>query len=740
MRKFSYRIISFVMGICLAVSLSGCAGKAGQGKEKGTYVEKEVVLPEDITAVYDIQAGKDGAIVMFAAMADSDCILFKTTDRGESWEEMTALPEELKKDMIFSGAVKEDGSVIFAAYKGLLEKMDQEVDLIQEPKSYGVIDKEGNFRPFTADVRDNGMIADFYIYEDRVFFCDINGYYYELKESGAKILNPEADTYGTPYGLAVSDDVLLGMNGEGLEQYDINTGKAADAFRSFADFCLEKMGNETTSPILYASGEGEMFYLGQTGLFRYNEEEKSGEKILDGERYQFGKSDVTLKKIQEAGKDAYAVLSYEGSRPAIYLYEYDENASAKEQKELTVYMLQKDSAMQAVIDGFREKYPDILVHTETGTDESMGLTFEDAVRSLNVSLFADDGPDILVLDGLPADSYIRQKKLADITDAVSSQPLESAVAKTYEREGKIWAVPLKFSLLDIHATSQVLEKGMGLEEIAQQAEALKKKGVAAVDLWEGESIFSSLFYYYFPDCMKDGKIDGGELGEMFQNMKKIYDNSEYNWTVELEGETGVSLAGAFPGNMENGSMMLHIGESQLMAGKLGSLPAIQLAYLLRAKNPDIKCGFFDDMLQKQYFAETSLGISASAKSPDEAKKFVEYAVSEEGQKRIKDLEEGFPVNEVSLDQVFKSEYAKSYEYAIEDRDGKQVVVKAEGNIKKDDYRKWKDRLKGYKTPAFQDAVIREMVLNAAADYMNGNLELDAAVKQCAQSIELYLNE
>ena len=144
--------------------------------------------------------------------------------------------------------------------------------------------------------------------------------------------------------------------------------------------------------------------------------------------------------------------------------------------------------------------------------------------------------------------------------------------------------------------------------------------------------------------------------------------------------------------------------------------------------------------QKQYFAETSLGISASAKSPAEAKKFVEYAVSEEGQKRIKDMEDGFPVNEVSLDQVFKSEYAKSYEYAIENRDGKEVVVKAEGNIKKDDYRKWRKKVEEYKTPAFQDAVIREMVLNAAADYMNGNLELDAAVKQCARSIELYLNE
>lgn len=42
MGKFSYRIISFVMGICLAVSMSGCAGKAGQDKEKGTYIEKGV--------------------------------------------------------------------------------------------------------------------------------------------------------------------------------------------------------------------------------------------------------------------------------------------------------------------------------------------------------------------------------------------------------------------------------------------------------------------------------------------------------------------------------------------------------------------------------------------------------------------------------------------------------------------------------------------------------------------------
>ena len=51
----------------------------------------------------------------------------------------------------------------------------------------------------------------------------------------------------------------------------------------------------------------------------------------------------------------------------------------------------------------------------TGED---GVTAEDAVKALNTELLAGNVPDVLVLDGLPADSYIEKGILADISEVV----------------------------------------------------------------------------------------------------------------------------------------------------------------------------------------------------------------------------------------------------------------------------------------------------------------------------------
>ena len=119
--------------------------------------------------------------------------------------------------------------------------------------------------------------------------------------------------------------------------------------------------------------------------------------------------------------------------------------------------------------------------------------------------------------------------------------------------------------------------------------------------------------------------------------------------------------------------------------------------------------------------------------------FIEYAVSEEGQKRIEELGESFPVNEQVFDRMFESEKAANYRYTIENRDGKNVTLDATG-IKTDDYKEWKKEIKDYKTPVYQDTVIREIVLNMAMDYINGEEELQDAVNKCVQGVELYLNE
>lgn len=739
MHKYSYRVISLIMTVCLLFAIAGCTKSEDTADRKGAYVKKDITLPDGITNVYDISGKGTDPITAFAVMEESDCILWETQDYGETWEEKLTMPEELKKSMIFCGAITKKGSLIFGAFEGILDKSGKEVDLLQEPQVYGTIDEDGNFKKIAAETKDNAMIADFYEYDDRIFACDINGYYYELTDKGAKCFNSEMETNGTPYDILVADDTLLGLGAEQLEQYDINTGKKKETFSSFAQFCQNEMKDDTVSPILCEGREGKLFYLGQTGLFCYDEEKKAAEEIMDGERYPFAALDTILQKFKALDQDNYLLLTMEGVTPFLSLYTYDENAKAQEQKQLTIYALNSSDSLQTVIDGFREKYPNIQVRTEVGIDETLGVTLEEAVRSLNVSLFAEDGPDILVLDGLPVDSYIRQNKLEDLKETVSDQPLISQVSETYERDGKLCAVPLGFSLLDLHAAKDVVRSGTKLNQIAEQVEKLHQNKTAAVDRWESDSIFSSLFYYYFPECLNGNKIDRDKLKDFYQSMEKIYRNSEYNWTVEADGDDTCRFENISPGNMQSGDMMMHINETQMMAGKLQTLGDIQLAYLVRENNPDVVCNYFDDILEKKYLAETTLGISASAKNAKEAGLFVDYAVSEEGQKRIAEIGEGFPVNQAVFDRIFESEDTKDQEYVIENRNGKNITLKAK-KIKNSDYQQWKKKIADYQTAVYQDTVIQELVLTTAMDYINGDLTLDKALDQCAQGVELYLNE
>lgn len=739
MYKLRYKIIGFLLTLCFLTNIVGCAKSEDSSDRKGAYVSKDITLPTGITSVYDVSGNGTDSIAIFAVDEESDCILWETQDYGDTWEEKLMMPKGLEKGLIFCGTITGDGSLAFGAYTDIFNKAGEEVDLLQEPKMYGIIDKEGNLKKIAADIKDDIMVVKLYEYDERIFACDMNGYHYELTEKEAKCFNSELETNGTPCDMLVADDTLLALGENQVEQYDINTGKKKEDFSSFAQFCQDERKDDRVSPVLSVGDSGELFYLGQTGLFCYDEEKKTAEEIMDGEKYPLVSLDTIIQKFKVMDIDNYLILTVEGQKPVLRLYSYDKGAKIEEKKELRIYALNSTDSLQTIIDGFREKYPNIQVRTEVGVDETLGITLEEAVRSLNVSLFAEGGPDILVLDGLPVDSYIKQNKLVDISKATSAQSFVSGAAQAYKEDKKVCAIPLGFTLLDFHATKDVLKSGAGLKEIAEQVEALYKNGVAAVDRWEGDSIFSSLFYYYFPECIDGDKIDRDKLKDFYQSIEKIYRNSEYNWTVEVDDEDTCNFDNIVPGNMQSGDMMMHIGETQLMAGKLENIGDIQLAYLLRDNNPKVVCSYFDDVLDKKYFAETTLGISASARNLKEAERFVEYAVSEEGQTRIANIGESFPVNQKVFDKVFEMEDTKDLEYVIEDRNGKNVSLNAK-KIAKGDYAKWKKIIDDYQTVGYQDTVIREIVLTTAMDYINGALTLEKAIDQCTQGVELYLNE
>ena len=78
------------------------------------------------------------------------------------------------------------------------------------------------------------------------------------------------------------------------------------------------------------------------------------------------------------------------------------------------------------------------------------VTTED-IRTLNTELLSGNGADVLLLDGLPADSYIEKGMLEDLTDlygeiAGSADYLETIMENTVQSGGKIYGLPVKFSV------------------------------------------------------------------------------------------------------------------------------------------------------------------------------------------------------------------------------------------------------------------------------------------------------
>ena len=62
-----------------------------------------------------------------------------------------------------------------------------------------------------------------------------------------------------------------------------------------------------------------------------------------------------------------------------------------------------------------------MVDITVALPEGTAVTRDDAIRTLNTELLSGNGPDVLVLDGLPVENYIGQGMLLDLSSAV--QPM-----------------------------------------------------------------------------------------------------------------------------------------------------------------------------------------------------------------------------------------------------------------------------------------------------------------------------
>ena len=145
----------------------------------------------------------------------------------------------------------------------------------------------------------------------------------------------------------------------------------------------------------------------------------------------------------------------------LYLCEWGipEDKERASKDKLRVYSLKKHGEIQQAVSLFQEKCPELEVTFEVGYTGEDGVELSDAIRTLNTELMSGNGPDILVLDGLPADSYIEKGILEDITSIVDQEKenIFYNIISAYNKKESIYQIPTTFSVPIILGDAEVID-------------------------------------------------------------------------------------------------------------------------------------------------------------------------------------------------------------------------------------------------------------------------------------------
>ena len=130
------------------------------------------------------------------------------------------------------------------------------------------------------------------------------------------------------------------------------------------------------------------------------------EQLADASMTSLSGGELTLLGLAVMDDENIFVAANDGEGDKLFHYTYDKKAAAVPEKELSVYALDDSGFLRQAVKQFQKNNPDIHVKLEFGLSGKDGVTLEDALSALNTNILAKKGPDVLILDGMPVDSYI----------------------------------------------------------------------------------------------------------------------------------------------------------------------------------------------------------------------------------------------------------------------------------------------------------------------------------------------
>ena len=702
-------------------------------KQMGRYIEKDVDFPDlkNNEKIIKILQGTDDHIEIYTkAKYEYMCYRLKT---DMSWE--SSKPSWLNDGTFHKNNLEiismcygqddcyylcyvdygqdEKCHIIKADAKG---ENSQTVELpyLDEKRQMG----NGEFYPTIRkiDVLQNGNLVLYdLINSNALLIFTSNG---EKQDSVAFYDNGDVPSF-----IASKNDIIsIAEDERSVNLYDTVNGTISKKI----EYAVKQSNSAFISSTAYAVKEDGTIFIGDSrGIHRISPTGTLLETTVDGVLNSMSMPTLTFDELivtEDEVEEYYAVFRDTNGSYKLKHYIFDKSVSSIPSTELSVYSLRENGNIRQSIALFQSKNPDVKINYVVAMGEEGG-TVSDYIRALNTELLAGSGADILVLDGLPVASYIEKGVLADITGIIA--PLEEAgilqpnITNSYKVDGKMYQMPLRFSMPFIIGNQDTLSSMTSMENIASYIEKLKGKPFST-PMPNGELIQNYL-ELYSKDFYDGEELSKEKLTVFLRNLKKVDENINLNVDPVSGRERNgfINLRSRFFFGMDDGAI-----QGNTIYNFFSTMEP-----LTAMKKDNLGCS----SINKMFVPSGLIGLNSASKEADTAKQFINTLYSEELQNA--DLLDGFPVNITAMKKWVEKE--DNSIFCRTDENGKMVTMTYPTREEREKIFKLIQELK---LPIDINQVINDIIEKEALPFLKGDIDAEQAASAAYSKISTYMAE
>lgn len=724
------------------------AGDTGAGSggstAKGRYLETEIELPEGADKIYAMGKLADGSVTV-AAAAGGTGLIFRSQDMGETWE-TTGTVQGLADSWIQGGSVAPDGTIALVGYFMDIDDMAEAQLVLIAPDGT----KQATpiiLPPTESDAFDNNMVEQIgYDADGTLFVLDLNHDILKADLTTGVCAKAYDWTGSQIEYFAIAGQTLLMITEEGLPRFRTTDGSTLSNAAALDDivkndYSMVQRAAESTFPMVMTAGveEGSILYANHNGVFYYKEGGSISEQLVSAELSSLG---VT--------SDYYSILMLDAEHFLIHMvdatgknvicrYSYDKDVPAVPDRELNIYALEESRALRQAVSIYQKQNQNVYVRLTIGMTGADGISAEDAISTLNTEILAGNVPDVMILDGLPAESYIEKGILGDIGGLIDqieqSDGLLAGVRDMYRTGEGCYRFPARILLTIASGPEEGVKAAATLEGFADYAEQLRQEypdqkilnqNPPKELLWNLYQIDSASWF----DA--DGNLKEDALSDFLTLAKRLYDIDSYpDDTPGIHVYGDMPVGSARDDGLATGGIRLACGTVTSMTDFVGHFAIAEQAGTT-----------FDAFGEGAVFVPQLLaGISSTTKVRDEAEAFLRTMIGPESG-AIDGY--GFPVDQAAWKEL-RAYAAEQYgpdsmiSIGFSSADGQEGGYMM-NTMTEENLVIIEEMLQKAGTPADTDAVIRELVIDQGVRYLKGESSKEEALAALKQKISLYLAE